>query len=45
MRIALTRLFVDEQRKALAFYTEKLGMEIRSDVTLPEMGDAIAQWF
>ncbi len=28
-----------DQDEALAFYTEKLGMEVRADVTLPEMGD------
>ena len=31
--------WVRDQDEALAFYTEKLGMEVRSDVTLPEMGD------
>jgi catechol 2,3-dioxygenase-like lactoylglutathione lyase family enzyme len=30
---------VHDQDEALAFYTEKLGMEVRADVTLPEMGD------
>ncbi len=38
-RITTTQLWVHDQDEALAFYTEKLGMEIRSDVTLPEMGD------
>src|SRR5439155_22328062 len=28
-----------DQDEALAFYTQKLGMEVRSDVTLPEMGN------
>ena len=32
------QLWVNDQDEALAFYTEKLGMEVRSDVTLPEMG-------
>ena len=32
-------VWVHDQDEALAFYTEKLGMEIRDDVTLPEMGD------
>ncbi len=32
------QLWVSDQDEALAFYTEKLGMEVRSDVTLPEMG-------
>jgi uncharacterized glyoxalase superfamily protein PhnB len=33
------QLWVHDQDEALAFYTDKLGMEVRSDVTLPEMGD------
>jgi predicted enzyme related to lactoylglutathione lyase len=39
MRIANAHLWVHDQEEALAFYTEKLGMEVRADVTLPEMGD------
>ncbi|WP_349261069.1 VOC family protein [Baekduia sp.] len=39
MRIANAQVWVHDQDEALAFYTEKLGMEVRSDVTLPEMGD------
>jgi len=39
MKIATTQVWVHDQEEALAFYTEKLGMEIRADVTLPEMGD------
>jgi uncharacterized glyoxalase superfamily protein PhnB len=39
MRISTAQVWVHDQDEALAFYTEKLGMEIRSDVTLPEMGD------
>jgi catechol 2,3-dioxygenase-like lactoylglutathione lyase family enzyme len=34
-----TQLWVHDQDEALAFYTDKLGMEVRSDVTMPEMGD------
>src|SRR5689334_12398628 len=37
--IANTQLWVHDQDAALAFYTEKLGWEVRSDVTLSEMGD------
>ena len=37
--IANTQLWVHDQDEALAFYTQKLGWEVRSDVTLPEMGD------
>src|SRR5512144_3054189 len=37
--IANTQLWVHDQDEALAFYTQKLGWEVRSDVTLAEMGD------
>ncbi len=37
--ISNAQLWVHDQDEALAFYTEKLGMEVRADVTLPEMGD------
>ena len=37
--IANAQLWVTDQDEALAFYTDKLGMEVRSDVTLPEMGN------
>jgi uncharacterized glyoxalase superfamily protein PhnB len=37
IRIANAQLWVHNQEEALAFYTEKLGMEVRMDVTLPEM--------
>ena len=33
------QVWVHDQDEALAFYTEKLGMELREDVTVPEMGD------
>ena len=38
-RIATAQLWVHDQDEALKFYTEKVGMEVRSDVTMPEMGD------
>ena len=38
-KIAHAHLWVHDQDEALAFYTEKLGMEVRADVTLPEMGN------
>ena len=38
-KISTTQLWVHDQDEALAFYTTKLGMEVRSDVTLPEMGN------
>jgi catechol 2,3-dioxygenase-like lactoylglutathione lyase family enzyme len=39
IRIANAQLWVHDQDEALAFYTDKLGMEVRADVTLPELGD------
>jgi uncharacterized glyoxalase superfamily protein PhnB len=39
MKIANAQLWVHDQNAALAFYTEKLGFEVRADVTLSEMGD------
>jgi catechol 2,3-dioxygenase-like lactoylglutathione lyase family enzyme len=38
-RIATTQLWVHDQDEALDFYTKKLGLEVRADVTMPEMGD------
>ena len=39
IRIANAQLWVHDQEEALAFYTQKLGMEVRADVTVPELGD------
>jgi predicted enzyme related to lactoylglutathione lyase len=39
IRIANAQLWVHDQDEALAFYTQKLGFEVRADVTVPEMGD------
>ena len=36
MKISLTSLFVDDQRAALAFYTEVLGFKKRHDIPLGE---------
>ena len=33
------QVWVHDQDEALAFYTDKLGMELREDVTVPEMGN------
>ena len=38
IRIANAQLWVHDQDEALAFYTEKVGMEVRADVTVPELG-------
>src|SRR5919201_382454 len=32
------QVWVHDQDEALEFYTEKLGLELREDVTLPELG-------
>jgi predicted enzyme related to lactoylglutathione lyase len=39
IKISNVQLWVHDQEEALAFYTEKLGWEVRSDVTMAEMGD------
>jgi uncharacterized glyoxalase superfamily protein PhnB len=39
IRIANAQLWVHDQDEALDFYTRKLGMEVRSDVTLAELGN------
>jgi predicted enzyme related to lactoylglutathione lyase len=39
IKIANAQLWVHDQNEALAFYTERLGWEIRADVTMAEMGD------
>ena len=39
VRIASAQLWVHDQNAALEFYTKKLGFEVRSDVTVPELGD------
>jgi predicted enzyme related to lactoylglutathione lyase len=33
------QVWVHDQDEALAFYTQKLGLEVREDVTVPEMGN------
>src|SRR5580658_6428937 len=39
IKIANAQLWVNDQDEALAFYTQKLGMQVHSDATLPEMGN------
>ena len=39
IRISTAQLWVHDQDEAHAFYTQKLGFEVRADVTLPELGD------
>jgi uncharacterized glyoxalase superfamily protein PhnB len=38
-KLSTAQLWVHDQDEALAFYTQKLGMEVRQDVTMPEMGN------
>ena len=38
-QLTTTQVWVHDQDEALAFYTEKLGMELRDDVTVPELGN------
>jgi len=39
MQISTAQLWVHDQDEALDFYTRTLGMEVRQDVTLAEMGN------
>jgi predicted enzyme related to lactoylglutathione lyase len=39
IKISSAQLWVHDQDEALAFYTQRLGMEVRSDVTVAEMGN------
>jgi catechol 2,3-dioxygenase-like lactoylglutathione lyase family enzyme len=38
LRIGNAQVWVHDQDEALDFYTKKLGMEVRADVSFPEMG-------
>ena len=38
MQLTHVNVWVHDQDEALDFYTQKLGMELRDDITLPEMG-------
>jgi predicted enzyme related to lactoylglutathione lyase len=38
MRVQNAQLWVHDQDEALGFYVGKLGWEVRSDVTMPELG-------
>jgi catechol 2,3-dioxygenase-like lactoylglutathione lyase family enzyme len=38
-KLTHANVWVDDQDEALAFYVDKLGMEVREDVTVPEMGN------
>jgi catechol 2,3-dioxygenase-like lactoylglutathione lyase family enzyme len=39
IKLSNAQLWVHDQDEALAFYTGKLGWEVRADVTVPELGN------
>lgn len=39
IKLSTVQMWVHDQDEALAFYTEKLGWEVRSDVTMAELGN------
>src|SRR5271155_589951 len=39
IKLTNAQLWVHDQDEALEFYTKKLGMEVRADVTLAELGN------
>ena len=39
IKLTTAQLWVHDQDDALEFYTKKLGMEVRQDVTVPELGN------
>jgi uncharacterized glyoxalase superfamily protein PhnB len=39
IKIGSAQVWVHDQDVALEFYTKKLGMEVRQDVTVPELGN------
>jgi catechol 2,3-dioxygenase-like lactoylglutathione lyase family enzyme len=38
-QLTTVQVWVHDQDEALAFYTDKLGLELREDVTVPELGN------
>jgi catechol 2,3-dioxygenase-like lactoylglutathione lyase family enzyme len=39
LKLGTVNVWVNDQDEALAFYTEKVGFEVRQDVTVPEMNN------
>jgi predicted enzyme related to lactoylglutathione lyase len=39
VRVANAQLWVLDQDEALEFWTQKVGWEVRADITMPELGD------
>jgi catechol 2,3-dioxygenase-like lactoylglutathione lyase family enzyme len=38
-KLTYSQVWVDDQDDALTFYVDKLGLEVREDVTVPELGN------
>ncbi len=39
IKVSTAQLWVHDQDEALEYYTNKVGMEVRQDVTVPELGN------
>jgi uncharacterized glyoxalase superfamily protein PhnB len=39
IRVANAQLWVHDQEEALDFWTNKVGFEVRADISMPELGD------
>jgi uncharacterized glyoxalase superfamily protein PhnB len=39
IKVANGQVWVHDQEEALDFWTNKIGFEVRSDITMPELGD------
>jgi catechol 2,3-dioxygenase-like lactoylglutathione lyase family enzyme len=39
INVSTVQLWVDDQDESLAFWTDKVGLELRTDVTVAELGD------
>jgi uncharacterized glyoxalase superfamily protein PhnB len=39
IRVANAQLWVHDQEEALGFWTNKVGFEVRADISMPELGD------
>jgi uncharacterized glyoxalase superfamily protein PhnB len=39
LKISSAQLWVHDQEVAMKFWTEKVGMEVRQDISMPELGD------
>ena len=39
IKVSSAQLWVHDQEEALMFWSEKVGFEVRADITMPELGD------